>query len=459
VSFLILILFLFFNSYLLILAIPTVALPSATFNFDLSSNQLSNLGRQPPNVNSVAHSAAVAPPSTAEYSLFLQSMLDLGRPPSTVSARHNASQLIADCDLPDAHVIDLGRPPSTVSAYHNTALGSQSTTDCDLPDAQLINLGQPPLTVSARRNAASASTSTADCDISTAYFDDLGQPPSSVSVHTAAVAHLSITEGDTSFRSINELAQKPQVFNNNHEMCALRTEIANNMVEQQQMSETLKNNAEAADQKLKALKKQHDAEIRKLKADMQICKSQLENFRVKNDTLRKTQKLNNENMKQCKRDVNKLRKQMKKQTQRNKNILPELKHLLSPTLTSNQIDLILKKKKRVRWTKAELSTAFTVRYFGINAYDFLRKSLNYPLASLSTLRRYAAKLNLKEGHLTDVVNMMKLAGTKLPERDRLTVLSFDEMRVKSIYELDSADDEIVGPHRYLQVNLSSTAPF
>jgi Transposase protein len=70
------------------------------------------------------------------------------------------------------------------------------------------------------------------------------------------------------------------------------------------------------------------------------------------------------------------------------------------------------------------------------------------------LCRYAAKLNLKEGHLTDVVNMMKLAGTKLSERDWLTVLSFDEMRVKS-----SADDEIVGPHRYLQVNLSLTGPY
>ncbi|KAG5875727.1 hypothetical protein JTB14_007662 [Gonioctena quinquepunctata] len=60
----------------------------------------------------------------------------------------------------------------------------------------------------------------------------------------------------------------------------------------------------------------------------------------------------------------------------------QIKGVLKKALSENQIDQLLKKKKRVNWKPAEVVTAFTLRYL------FLRSHLSYPLPSLSSLRRW-----------------------------------------------------------------------
>lgn len=128
-----------------------------------------------------------------------------------------------------------------------------------------------------------------------------------------------------------------------------------------------------------------------------------------------------------------------------------MKNVLKDTLTSNQIDLITEERKRVRWTKAELSKFFTLRDLGKRAYQYLRDDLNFPAASISTLQRYGRTLNLKQGILNDVINLLKNITVDLPECHRECVLSFDEMKVNRILEYDPASDEVLGPHNYLQV--------
>ena len=68
--------------------------------------------------------------------------------------------------------------------------------------------------------------------------------------------------------------------------------------------------------------------------------------------------------------------------------VPEMKKVLGDTLTSNQIDLITKRKKRVRWTKEEISKAFTVRYFSKRAYGYLGNDMKIPMPAPSTLEKY-----------------------------------------------------------------------
>ncbi|KAG5877964.1 hypothetical protein JTB14_015613 [Gonioctena quinquepunctata] len=67
----------------------------------------------------------------------------------------------------------------------------------------------------------------------------------------------------------------------------------------------------------------------------------------------------------------------------------QIKGVLKKALSENQIDLLLKKKKRMNWKPAEVATAFTLRYYSKKSYLFLRSHLNYPLPSLSSLRRWA----------------------------------------------------------------------
>lgn len=58
------------------------------------------------------------------------------------------------------------------------------------------------------------------------------------------------------------------------------------------------------------------------------------------------------------------------------------------------------------------------------------------------------------GVLKDVIKLMRIAAGAMPNRDRVTVLSFDEMSVEETVEYDSKYDRVVGPHKNLQVMMA-----
>lgn len=53
--------------------------------------------------------------------------------------------------------------------------------------------------------------------------------------------------------------------------------------------------------------------------------------------------------------------------------------------------------------------------------------------------------------MSDVIHVMNVMGNTLSKFEKETVLSFDEMKVASAYEYDQKEDEVVGPHSYMQV--------
>jgi len=57
----------------------------------------------------------------------------------------------------------------------------------------------------------------------------------------------------------------------------------------------------------------------------------------------------------------------------------EAKKYLSTIFSKNQIDLIMKKKKKVHWTTEDISKAFSLRYFSKRAYVYVKDELHYPL--------------------------------------------------------------------------------
>jgi hypothetical protein len=125
--------------------------------------------------------------------------------------------------------------------------------------------------------------------------------------------------------------------------------------------------------------------------------------------------------------------------------------LLKTVLTQNQIDLLSKKKKRVNWTREEIAVAFSLRYYSKKCYLYLRSKLRYPLPALSSLRKWASQLNVSQGILSDVLLMLKLAGESFFTFEKTTVLQFDEVKVKAVEEYNVAQDEILGPYKYMQV--------
>lgn len=133
--------------------------------------------------------------------------------------------------------------------------------------------------------------------------------------------------------------------------------------------------------------------------------------------------------------------------------LTKCKERFQPALTPKQISLILGKSKRTVWDAEDLSRAFTLRYNSFKAYMYMKNTLHFPLPAISTLQKWAAKFEMKPGVLKDILKLMKIAGTKMDKFDRISVLSFDEVKVQEIYEYYKKYDEILGPHKNMQVKI------
>ncbi|XP_067129670.1 uncharacterized protein [Centruroides vittatus] len=84
--------------------------------------------------------------------------------------------------------------------------------------------------------------------------------------------------------------------------------------------------------------------------------------------------------------------------------------LLTQVFTKSQISLLSKKKKRVNWNTEDMSIALTLRYYSKKCYLYLKNKLHYPLPCVSSLKKWASRVNLRQGILKDVLLMLKLAG-------------------------------------------------
>lgn len=166
-----------------------------------------------------------------------------------------------------------------------------------------------------------------------------------------------------------------------------------------------------------------------------------------------------DNREEIKSYVNQLKSLEKQISTMPKNISKEqeivfhqsIQNIFSGILSKNQLNMILRKQKRVVWSTDDISTAFTIRYFSKRCYVYLREKLKYPLPGISSLQRWASNINMRHGLLQDVLRVMGVMGQTINEFERVTVLQYDEMKVASLYEYDQKLDEVVGPHSHMQV--------
>uniref|UniRef100_A0A1Y1K3A3 Uncharacterized protein n=1 Tax=Photinus pyralis TaxID=7054 RepID=A0A1Y1K3A3_PHOPY len=182
--------------------------------------------------------------------------------------------------------------------------------------------------------------------------------------------------------------------------------------------------------------------------DYNVLKIQFDNLQKENQALKSEIKLLQTDNESLQKTVRHLEKQLKGEST---DFEVQAKFAFKNCLTSNQVDIILKKKKKARWAPEEVSKAFTLRYFSKRCYIYLREKLHYPLPGLSTLQRWAASPNLRSGILEDVLSIMGTAGQTKSNINRTTVLSFDEIKISSLYEYDQKEDEILGKNSYMQV--------
>jgi hypothetical protein len=156
-------------------------------------------------------------------------------------------------------------------------------------------------------------------------------------------------------------------------------------------------------------------------------------------------------------ELSKLKKEIRSLKRDNVKLLDKHKRVcdaLDKVLTVSQRKILVDKRKKVKWDDKSMSIAFALRYLSYRSYVYLKRNLNYPLPALSTLRRWASSLQMRQGVLEDVFTIMEIAGRKQKPHERVVVLQFDEVKIKTTHEYDVQADEILGPHSQMQVVLA-----
>lgn len=122
----------------------------------------------------------------------------------------------------------------------------------------------------------------------------------------------------------------------------------------------------------------------KQEKELLLLKKPAVDYKKINDCLRQNMIILQKNLNTSNSLLLKNQKNMKKELKllsmnKIRAIKNEATKLVFPIFSKNQLDIILKKKKRVNWSTDEIAKAFTLRYFSKRAYLYVRHELHHPL--------------------------------------------------------------------------------
>ena len=130
-----------------------------------------------------------------------------------------------------------------------------------------------------------------------------------------------------------------------------------------------------------------------------------------------------------------------------------VKKALESSFSEPQLKIIVDKKKKVKkWSEEDIINGLILRSFSRRSYLFLRQRQLIPLPGLSTLRHWVRGFQIQPGVLTSVTKLLKqyIENDKSP-LTKISILSFDEMEISRCYEYDQETDQVIGPHKKIQV--------
>lgn len=130
--------------------------------------------------------------------------------------------------------------------------------------------------------------------------------------------------------------------------------------------------------------------------------------------------------------------------------LKNCKSQLSQYMSSSQIDCVFRKKAVHRWEDEDISHAISLRNLSNKAYKYVKNEWKIPLPSVTTLKRRTAHVNVEPGILMSVLSVIEKEAVSMTERDRVSVLSFDECSLCREWSYDKATDTLYAPKKNVQ---------
>ena len=111
---------------------------------------------------------------------------------------------------------------------------------------------------------------------------------------------------------------------------------------------------------------------------------------------------------------------------------------------ASQLRLSKFRTKGHRYTQDDKTLAFALYYNGPQAYKFLRKLKICALPTVASLKSWLRKVEMTPGFNDVTFDILKKKVESMPQRDRVCVLTLDEMSLKSGLYYDVRNDVIEG---------------
>ena len=134
-----------------------------------------------------------------------------------------------------------------------------------------------------------------------------------------------------------------------------------------------------------------------------------------------------------------------------------VKDALKPYFTEAAINWFLTKTKDGKrklgrnWSTTDFTIALTIKRLSAKTFNYIRSKKLIPLPGEETIRRHYANFVIEEGHFTQVHTLLGLMALEMTEKQKIVVLSFDEVNTKGDISLDVTQDRVVGPHSDMNV--------
>lgn len=150
-----------------------------------------------------------------------------------------------------------------------------------------------------------------------------------------------------------------------------------------------------------------------------------------------------------KRTVKRLQKQLRKAKSVNDK---QSLYLSSLNIFSEaQLNRLHNPKSKSYWDQAGVAKALALKSISSTSYKFVTTVLKHPLPSPSCLSRWVKNFQTPPGMLRQSLDMLHAKGLLNDEKERLTILSFDEMSIKAQYSYSASSDRIYSPSNNVQV--------
>lgn len=182
--------------------------------------------------------------------------------------------------------------------------------------------------------------------------------------------------------------------------------------------------------------------------EKEIC-----NLKMKNKRSLRILRNRKQGLKNNRAAVSLIGKKLSKANLKMKELL-QMEMTLQKIFTPSQLEMMSTQKRKKKWTEEDISRGIVTRAISRKAYDFWRNKIGIPLPSASTLKRWCAKFPCYPGILHNVLLLMKKCSENLTEKEKLCVLSFDEIHVDNKICYDVGMDQVLGSYSKVQVVLA-----